>query len=251
MKKKIAIVAGGDSSEYEVSLVSSYGVLTNVNREIFDVTAIGITREGKWFLFEDDIDLIPDNRWITGKCTPAAISTDFGEKCINVFRSEGMEKIAIDAVFPVLEAHQQGRCHCRYGQRCRHGFPVEAGHQQAGRRIRHLRAAARLHLLRHGSCQDLNIGFGEFLTDDGSPATGTKLNHISFSFQKQRAGSLPPAENQALAVNCASHHASASASLVKSLLMTFHSPLLQALAIICSLLLARVMLSPLVLYSSP
>ena len=55
MKTRLCILFGGRSSEYEVSLVSSFGVLSNVDRELFDVFAVGITKEGKWYLFTGDI----------------------------------------------------------------------------------------------------------------------------------------------------------------------------------------------------
>ena len=100
--KNILVLFGGKSSEYEVSLRSAFAVITNMPKDKYNPVLMGITKEGRWFLYEDDISLIPDNSWLSAKCTPAAISTDFGEKCVNVFRAEGMEKISIDAVFPVL-----------------------------------------------------------------------------------------------------------------------------------------------------
>lgn len=100
--KNILILFGGKSSEYEVSLRSAFSVITNIPKNKYTVTLLGITKDGKWLLFEDDINLIPENKWLSGKCTRAAISTDFGEKCVNVFRENGLEKIAVDAVFPVL-----------------------------------------------------------------------------------------------------------------------------------------------------
>lgn len=100
--KNILILFGGKSSEYEVSLRSAFSVITNMPKDKYSPVLMGITKDGKWLLFEDDINLIPENKWIEGKCTSAAISTDFGEKCINVFRADGIEKITVDAVFPVL-----------------------------------------------------------------------------------------------------------------------------------------------------
>lgn len=100
--KNILVLFGGKSSEYEVSLRSAFSVITNMPKDKYNPVLMGITKEGKWLLYEDDINMIPDNNWLSGKCTPAAISTDFGEKCINVFRSSGLEKIKVDVVFPVL-----------------------------------------------------------------------------------------------------------------------------------------------------
>lgn len=100
--KNILILFGGKSSEHEVSLRSAFSVITNIPKDKYTVTLMGITKDGKWLVFEDDINMIPENKWLSGKCTPAAISTDFGEKCVNVFRADGIEKINVDVVFPVL-----------------------------------------------------------------------------------------------------------------------------------------------------
>ena len=53
-KKKIAVLFGGCSSEYLISLSSGYAVLTNINRDKYDVIAIGITKDGRWFRHDDD-----------------------------------------------------------------------------------------------------------------------------------------------------------------------------------------------------
>ncbi len=101
--KNVLILFGGKSSEYEVSLLSAYSVIKNIPEDKYTVTLMGITKDGKWLLYEGDENAVPDGSWISGKCTPAAISTDFGEKCINAFEKDGtVRKIAVDAVFPVL-----------------------------------------------------------------------------------------------------------------------------------------------------
>lgn len=45
-KKRIAVIFGGNSTEYEVSLQSAYSVLKNINTDAFDIFPIGITRSG-------------------------------------------------------------------------------------------------------------------------------------------------------------------------------------------------------------
>ena len=44
--KTVAVLFGGKSSEYEVSLSSAYGALTNINTEKYNIVKLGITREG-------------------------------------------------------------------------------------------------------------------------------------------------------------------------------------------------------------
>lgn len=43
-KLTVAVLFGGQSSEHEVSLVSANTVITNINKEIYDVVLIGITK---------------------------------------------------------------------------------------------------------------------------------------------------------------------------------------------------------------
>ncbi len=100
--KNILIIFGGKSSEYEVSLRSAYSVITNLPKDKYKPVLMGITKEGKWLYYNGNIDRIPENSWQESNCAPAAISTDFGEKCINVFSGDFVQKIYIDAVFPVL-----------------------------------------------------------------------------------------------------------------------------------------------------
>lgn len=42
-RKKIAVLFGGCSTEYTVSLHSAYSVLTNLNAEKYEIIPIGIT----------------------------------------------------------------------------------------------------------------------------------------------------------------------------------------------------------------
>ncbi len=50
----VAVVFGGRSSEHGVSCVTAGGVLGAIDRERWDVVAIGITRDGRWTLQSDD-----------------------------------------------------------------------------------------------------------------------------------------------------------------------------------------------------
>lgn len=47
-KKKIAIIFGGNSTEYEVSLQSAFSVFENINKEKFDIVPIRY-RNGDWY----------------------------------------------------------------------------------------------------------------------------------------------------------------------------------------------------------
>lgn len=100
--KNVLILFGGKSSEYEVSLQSAYSVISNIPSNRYTVTLMGITKDGKWLLYEGNIDEIPTGKWLCSACTSAMISTDYGDKNVVVFRDSGIEKIHIDVCFPVL-----------------------------------------------------------------------------------------------------------------------------------------------------
>lgn len=100
--KNILILFGGRSSEYEVSLQSAYSVIRNIPKDKYTVTPVGITKDGSWLLYEGDVENIPSNKWLDSHCTKTAISTDYGDNSIIVYRENGNEKIKVDVCFPVL-----------------------------------------------------------------------------------------------------------------------------------------------------
>ena len=106
MKTKLCILFGGRSSEHEVSLSSAYGVINNVDRDLFDVVTIGITKDGKWYLYDGDAEKIKDGTWSSDeeRIVPVAIDPAPGSENFVVFSKDGAVKnrFAIDVVFPVL-----------------------------------------------------------------------------------------------------------------------------------------------------
>src|ERR1043166_4867197 len=49
-KTSIAILFGGRSAEHDVSRASAANVLRSLNADRYDVTLIGITRDGRWIV---------------------------------------------------------------------------------------------------------------------------------------------------------------------------------------------------------
>ena len=47
MKKKIAVLFGGNSTEYEVSLQSAYSVLKNMDKEKYEIMKMNLKNLGK------------------------------------------------------------------------------------------------------------------------------------------------------------------------------------------------------------
>lgn len=103
MKKKIAIIFGGCSPEYNVSLQSAYAVISHMNRKDYMPVPVGITRQGDWYYFDGDPEEIRDDTWReSADCIPAAVLQSRSESALIVQIGNYMEKIRIDAAFPIL-----------------------------------------------------------------------------------------------------------------------------------------------------
>lgn len=102
-KKRIGVIFGGCSPEYDVSLESVYSVLCNINKEKYDVVLIGITKGGDWFRYNGDIENIKNNTWQTSEnCTKVVISSSKSDKGIIEIYDNKTNLIKLDAIFPVL-----------------------------------------------------------------------------------------------------------------------------------------------------
>ncbi len=106
MKKHIAVLFGGVSSEHEISCISAACVIDNIDKDRFLVSKIGITKNGIWFLFEGDTDSIRSLKWSeqTDRLRPAVISPCTVHHGLMVLdkQAKKYETIYVDVVFPVL-----------------------------------------------------------------------------------------------------------------------------------------------------
>lgn len=55
-RPRVAVVFGGRSSEHGISCVTAGSVLAAIDREQYDVIAVGIARDGRWVLESGDVD---------------------------------------------------------------------------------------------------------------------------------------------------------------------------------------------------
>lgn len=99
-KKNVLVLFGGRSSEHEVSCVSATTVISNMDREAYEIYAVGITKEGCWVLV-DSPEQIQDGSWVNSK-KKAVLSPDTKDKLLYVFEPDEVKKIKIDVAFPVL-----------------------------------------------------------------------------------------------------------------------------------------------------
>lgn len=103
-RKKVAVIFGGCSPEYGVSLQSVAAVIKHMDREKYEPFPIGITHDGDWFYYAGEADRIADDSWRRGgACIPAAVSLNRREKSILLWGEDGrISPVKIDAAFPVL-----------------------------------------------------------------------------------------------------------------------------------------------------
>jgi len=102
-RKKVAILFGGCSTEYEVSLQSAYSVITNLNPKKYEAILIGITRQGAWLRFFGALEKIQNNTWMdSSDCVPAIISPDRNIHGLLEFHDDRTVTTRIDVAFPVL-----------------------------------------------------------------------------------------------------------------------------------------------------
>ena len=104
MKKwNVGVLFGGISPEHAVSLRSAESVLNNLPPEKYNIYPVGITRDGRWFYYRNgDYSLLPGGAWEQDEGNiPAAISPVRGQGLL-LFTPEGVERIELDVVFPVL-----------------------------------------------------------------------------------------------------------------------------------------------------
>ena len=103
-KQKIAVIFGGNSTEYEVSLQSATAVLKNINSERFDILPIGINRAGDWFHYTGKYESIANNTWFENSAEncPVIVSQNCSQKGFFEFSKNQYTLIEVDLVFPVL-----------------------------------------------------------------------------------------------------------------------------------------------------
>lgn len=103
-KPTIAVLFGGRSSEYSVSLQSAQAVLSNLDPARYEVVPIGITREGNWFHYTGPYEALSQDAWHTAPehLIPAAISPNPSVHGLLTFRDDRVSVIPLDCAFPVL-----------------------------------------------------------------------------------------------------------------------------------------------------
>jgi len=106
---RVAVVFGGRSNEHAISCVSAGSILRNLDPQLFEVIAIGITPEGSWVL----TDANPDALAITNRQLPEVTVESGTELAMPADPRRGGQLVSlppgasdvlasVDVVFPVL-----------------------------------------------------------------------------------------------------------------------------------------------------
>lgn len=99
---KLAVLFGGLSNEHSISCISASSILTNADKTKYDLVPIGITKDGRWFLYENaDPEKVKSGDWEhEPSLRPAVLSPDRGTH--GIILPDSGETIRIDVCFPVL-----------------------------------------------------------------------------------------------------------------------------------------------------
>ncbi len=62
--KKLLILCGGQSTEHIVSRMSCTSVLKNIHKEKYDITLVGIDKDGTWYLLNQNQDDLAKDTWL-------------------------------------------------------------------------------------------------------------------------------------------------------------------------------------------
>ncbi|MDD5946027.1 MAG: D-alanine--D-alanine ligase [Clostridia bacterium] len=106
-KLTVAVIFGGQSSEHEVSRVSASSIISNLDPEKYYVIPVGITKSGKWMIYNGPVENIKNGEWEKFG-TPAILSPDASQKGLLKIVGGKVKLIPIDLAFPVL--------HGKYGE---------------------------------------------------------------------------------------------------------------------------------------
>lgn len=102
-KRNIAVIFGGCSPEYQVSLESAYAVITHMDSDRYNPVPVGISADGSWYHFTGEAEKIRLDAWNDAAFrAPALAPLDLNARALLVLRDTGIEKITLDAAFPVL-----------------------------------------------------------------------------------------------------------------------------------------------------
>ncbi|WP_289734064.1 D-alanine--D-alanine ligase family protein [Paramuribaculum intestinale] len=107
MKTNIGVFFGGRSTEHEISVISASQAMAAIDRDVYDVTPVYITKEGRWFTGEalTEVSNYRDPKKLLQQCSEVYMRPAFGDSNLYLARRKmfGTDVAAhIDVAIPVL-----------------------------------------------------------------------------------------------------------------------------------------------------
>jgi D-alanine-D-alanine ligase len=106
-KLRIAVLFGGQSGEHEVSLMSAKSVLVALNPDKYEITQIGITKDGLWLAGDNALALLEKGKEDDEGLKKVVLIPGEHNHCIwEIQKTDSITKlspyITVDVVFPVI-----------------------------------------------------------------------------------------------------------------------------------------------------
>jgi D-alanine-D-alanine ligase len=101
VRKRVAVIFGGQSTEHDVSKISAAMVLSNLPDDKYDVLPVYITKDGRWLLYENAVENPLNTPWERFG-TPVVLSPDATHKGLLRLVGDKARKVGVDAVFPMI-----------------------------------------------------------------------------------------------------------------------------------------------------
>lgn len=103
----VLVLFGGRSGEHPISCITASSVLKEIDRERFDVLAVGITQRGQWVLLDDDLtDVVKDDSgllFVRDNGTEVLIPLATGNSNFRVIENGVVRDLGnVDVVFPLI-----------------------------------------------------------------------------------------------------------------------------------------------------
>ena len=107
MKTNIGVFFGGRSTEHEISVISASQAMAAIDRDVYDVTPVYITKEGRWFTGEalTEVSNYRDPKKLLQQCSEVYMRPAYGDSNLYLARRKmfGTDVAAhIDVAIPVL-----------------------------------------------------------------------------------------------------------------------------------------------------
>ncbi|MEN6469188.1 MAG: D-alanine--D-alanine ligase family protein [Smithella sp.] len=105
-KLKIGVLYGGRSGEHDVSLCSAASVVTALNKSKYDIVAVGIDRDGRWYV-QNQPEIITDKAFgkiLSLKKQGLWLVNHFEQQNkLHIYNLENRKQdVVVDLIFPVL-----------------------------------------------------------------------------------------------------------------------------------------------------